>query len=235
MTEVFVGTSGWMYDWNRGGSFTWYVENSKLNAVELNASFYRFPYPSQVLGWARRSRGLRWSVKVHRSITHMRKLSEKAVETWRKFSKLFNPLDEHIDFYLFQMPPNFSATDANLDRVSNFIKMTNLGRRFAIEFRHPTWFKPELSEFISNLGAVYVSVDSPITTWISSSNGIIYLRMHGRAEWYAHDYSRLELEKIVEEMTAYQPMKIYVFFNNDHWMLENARLMLKIMRGRFLK
>jgi len=165
----------------------------------------------------------------------MRKLSEKAVETWRKFSKLFNPLDEHIDFYLFQMPPNFSATDANLDRVSNFIKMTNLRRRFAIEFRHLSWFKPELSEFISNLGAVYVSVDSPIITWISSSNGIIYLRMHGRAEWYAHDYSRLELEKIVEEMTAYQPMKIYVFFNNDHWMLENARLMLEIMRGRFLK
>ena len=232
MTEVFVGTSGWMYDWNRGGSFTWYVENSKLNAVELNASFYRFPYPSQVLGWARRSRRLRWSVKVHRSITHMRKLSEKAVEIWRKFGKLFNPLDEHIDFYLFQMPPNFSATDANLDRVSNFIKMTNLGRRFAIEFRHLSWFKPELSEFISNLGAVYVSVDSPIITWISSSNGIIYLRMHGKTEWYAHDYSKLELEKIVEEMTAYQPMKIYVFFNNDHWMLENARLMLEIMRRR---
>jgi len=28
-------------------------------------------------------------------------------------------------------------------------------------------------------------------------------------------------------------MKIYVFFNNDHWMLENARLMLEIMRRRF--
>lgn len=231
MTEVFVGTSGWMYDWNRGGSFTWYVENSKLNAVELNASFYRFPYPSQVLGWARRSRGLRWSVKVHRSITHMRKLSEKAFETWRKFDKLFKPLDEYVDFYLFQMPPNFSATDTNLDRVSNFIRMTNLGRRFAIEFRHMSWFKPELSESISDLGAVYVSVDSPMITWISSSNDVIYLRMHGRTDWYAHDYSKLELKEIVEEMAAHKPRKIYVFFNNDHWMLENARLMLELMRS----
>jgi len=234
MTEVFVGTSGWMYDWNRGRSFTWYVENSKLNAVELNASFYRFPYPSQVLGWARRGRGLRWSVKVHRSITHMRKLSEKAVETWRKFYELFKPLDEYVDFFLFQMPPNFSATDTNLHRVSNFIEVTGLGKRFAIEFRHPSWFKPELSKFISDLGAVYVSIDSPMITWISSSNGIIYLRMHGRVDWYAHDYSKLELEEIVEEMAAHQPKKIYAFFNNDHWMLKNARFMLKLMRKIFL-
>lgn len=232
MTEVFVGTSGWVYDWNKGGSFAWYVENSKLNAVELNASFYRFPYRSQILGWAKRSKRLRWSVKVHRSITHMRKLSEKAIETWRKFKELFNPLDEHVDFYLFQMPPNFSATDANLDRVSNFVKMTGLGRRFAIEFRHPSWFRPELSRFISDLGAVYVSVDSPMVTWISSSDGIIYLRMHGRTDWYVHDYSRAELEEIIEEMLTHQPRKIYIFFNNDHWMLENAKLMLKIMRKR---
>ena len=231
---MFVGTSGWMYDWNQGNSFTWYVENSKLNAVELNASFYRFPYPSQVLGWVRRSGRLRWSVKVHRSITHMRKLSGKAVETWRKFSRLFNPLDEHIDFYLFQMPPNFSATDANLDKVASFVKITGLGRRFAIEFRHPSWFKPELSKLISDLGAVYVSIDSPMITWISSSDGIIYLRMHGRTDWYAHDYSRAELEEIVEKTLVHRPKKIYVFFNNDHWMLENARLMLKIMKRRFL-
>jgi len=53
--KALVGTSGWLYDWNEGGDLRWYVENSGLNAIELNASFYRFPFPSQVKGWSRRA------------------------------------------------------------------------------------------------------------------------------------------------------------------------------------
>ncbi|MGC8556152.1 MAG: DUF72 domain-containing protein, partial [Conexivisphaera sp.] len=69
LAEFYVGTSGWSYSWNPDG-IGWYAENSGLNAVELNASFYRFPFPSMVRGWSRRS-GLRWSIKVHRSVTHV--------------------------------------------------------------------------------------------------------------------------------------------------------------------
>lgn len=29
--KIYVGTSGWLYSWNEGRSFEWYVENSKLN------------------------------------------------------------------------------------------------------------------------------------------------------------------------------------------------------------
>ncbi|MEM4061454.1 MAG: DUF72 domain-containing protein, partial [Desulfurococcaceae archaeon] len=28
--EVYVGTSGWLYDWNEGASLDWYVEESGL-------------------------------------------------------------------------------------------------------------------------------------------------------------------------------------------------------------
>ncbi|MQK95352.1 DUF72 domain-containing protein, partial [Escherichia coli] len=41
--DIFVGTSGWAYSWNIGGSLQWYSDNTDLNAIELNASFYRFP------------------------------------------------------------------------------------------------------------------------------------------------------------------------------------------------
>ena len=44
--EIYVGTSGWFYDWNKGKG--WFVKNSKLNLVELNASFCRFPFPNQI-------------------------------------------------------------------------------------------------------------------------------------------------------------------------------------------
>ncbi|ABN70523.1 protein of unknown function DUF72 [Staphylothermus marinus F1] len=227
--EVYVGTSGWMYDWNELGSFDWYVKYSGLNAVELNASFYRFPFRNQVLSWSRKGRNLRWSIKVHRSITHYRRLSESALSIWKKFYDLFSPLDKYVDFYLFQMPPNFVYKDRNMDKIKKFYEESGLEERFALEIRHHSWFNEAFINWCSKLGLTLVSIDAPIGTWVVNTNGIIYLRIHGREYWYAYDYNREELEELVEKMIKLKPYKIYVFFNNDHWMLSNARLMKQIL------
>lgn len=231
MVGVFVGTSGWLYDWNVESTFDWYVRNSGLNAVELNASFYRFPFRSQVLSWARKGSGLRWAVKVHRYITHVKRLREDALGTWRRFRDLFQPLDQYIDFYLFQMPPGFAHTDENIERIKAFARETGLGSRFAIEFRHETWFRDDnaINE-LGSLGITVVSIDEPGLTWVGSTNGIVYLRLHGRSGWYMHEYSEEELRELANKAISVGPRAIYVFFNNDHWMLENARRMLTILR-----
>ena len=65
------------YSWNEGGSLEWFCENSGLNAVELNMSFYKFPFPNQVKGWARKGSRLRWAIKVNRLIAHDRKFDER--------------------------------------------------------------------------------------------------------------------------------------------------------------
>jgi uncharacterized protein YecE (DUF72 family) len=232
--EVYVGTSGWLYDWNAGGSFDWYVRHSGLNAVELNASFYRFPFPSQVRGWARRSvgRGLRWAVKVHRSITHYRRLTGGALEVWGRFRRLFEPLEDAglLDFYLFQLPPSYKCTPEYLRRLESFARAAGLEEwRVAVEFRHESCFTDSTVEWARGLGLTLVSIDSPMGTWIRSSNGIVYLRMHGRTAWYAHEYSEEELQEVAGEILSLEPRRVYVFFNNDHWMLENARRMLEIL------
>ena len=49
--NIFIGTSGWNYDWNPEKSLDWYVKNTKFNAIELNYSFYRFPSPKAVNAW----------------------------------------------------------------------------------------------------------------------------------------------------------------------------------------
>lgn len=231
MPEVFVGTSGWVYDWNLGGTLDWYAEFSGLNAVELNASFYRFPYRNQVLGWSRRGGRLRWSVKVHRSITHASKMSERALNTWFKFYELFKPLGESIDFFLFQLPPNFTCREELLRRIEVFYGETRLGRRFAVEFRHPSCFTESVVEWGRNLGLTLVSVDSPMISWVEKSNASVYLRLHGRGEWYAYEYDYSELKELAEKALRLSPDKIYVFFNNDHWMLENAKTMLSILKS----
>ncbi len=230
--KVHVGTSGWIYDWNTDGSLNWYIKYSGLNAVELNASFYRFPYPNQVVSWFRKGAKLKWSIKVNRVITHIRRLNIKALETWRKFQRLFKPMDSIVRFYLFQMPPTFVKNERNIERIRFFAKETGLKDRLAIEFRHESWFNEETVSELRKLGLTIVSVDSPQTTWIASSNGIIYLRMHGRIIWYAYDYSEEELNEIANQIVKVDAKEVYIFFNNNHWMLNNARYMLKILKER---
>ncbi|MGC9072109.1 MAG: DUF72 domain-containing protein [Acidilobus sp.] len=229
--KVYVGTSGWLYDWNEGGDLRWYVEHSGLNSVELNASFYRFPFPGQVKGWARVGARLRWAVKVHRSVTHVHRLNERGLEALSRFLRLFEPMKVLVDFYLVQMPPTFSRTDENLERLRGLARAGGTGVRFAVEFRHESWFSREAAEEVTRLGLVMVSIDAPIGTYVFSSGGTVYLRMHGRTAWYAHEYSKEELDEVVRGVLGLSPSEVYVFFNNDHWMLENARYALERFRS----
>jgi len=225
--EIYVGTSGWLYSWNLGKSLEWYVEHSGLNAVELNASFYRYPTPKQIERWAEVGRSLRWAIKVHQGVTHFGRLSEKALERLGNFLQLFKPLDRLIDFYLFQMPPSFQLNDVNMRRVENVAAI--LGKRAVFEFRHPSWFVGEVVRWAEEVGFVVASVDSPDLSWIVATNGVVYLRMHGRTLWYSHYYDEEELREVASKIVQSNAERVYVFFNNDHAMLENARAMLSLL------
>ncbi|MEM0016340.1 MAG: DUF72 domain-containing protein [Saccharolobus sp.] len=216
--KIFVGTSGWSYSWNEDGTLDWYVKNSGLNAVELNMSFYRFPTESQIKRWSRYN-SIRWVVKVNRKITHIRRLND--MQEWYNFYdkvKLLNP-----DFYLFQLPPSFKRNDINQKRVEQFSEI--LGEKMAVEFRDQKWYIEPI-----NIRSVLVSIDSPIGTYIVNSMGYVYLRLHGRDSWYYYDYSEQELRQLSEKIVSLDPEYVYIFFNNDHWMLENARTMFRIMK-----
>jgi uncharacterized protein YecE (DUF72 family) len=223
--EAFVGTSGWYYSWNEGLTLDWYLEYSRLNAVELNASFYRFPFPNQVRSWARKGRGLHWAVKVHRSVTHSHRFSEGAPAVWERFRKLFAPLDPIVDFYLFQAPPGFRDTE----RVLDFAAGAGIGGRFALEIRNRELLGDDNACRRLQEGVLLVSVDSPDFSARIFPGDAIYLRLHGRTGWYSHDYSRGELRKLADLMKGYRPDKIYSFFNNDHAMLGNARAMRELL------
>ncbi len=80
-----------------------------------------------------------------------------------------------------------------------------------------------------------MSVDAPeLPRIILKANDIVYLRMHGREYWYVHYYTDEELEEVVNKVIEKKASKVYVFFNNDHDMLENARRMLERLTSRTL-
>jgi len=228
--RVFVGTSGWFYDWNPEHSLDWYVAKSGLNAIELNASFYRFPFPNQIKSWAKKGAGLRWVVKASRLITHTHCFNTPALELWERFHNLFSPLEEKIDFYLFQLPPRL--TPAIKKTIARFAASTGLKRRFALEPRHELWFNPATEEWAEKVPITLVSVDAPqLPRWSFNTSGTIYLRLHGRTFWYHHDYTATELKEIFTELKRKKPATVYAFFNNDQDMLKNARQFLKLLCG----
>ena len=222
--KIFVGTSGWSYGWNKGGNLDWYLKNSCLNAVELNASFYRFPYRDQIAGWAGKGTELRWCVKVHRFVTHQYKFNDTARGIWQRFLDLFSPLDPLIDYYLFQAPPSMT----NSDRLLRFFNGLPLLEKCVLEIRNRNLILDDTACRKMQEYLPVVSVDSPDTKNRIFADNLIYMRMHGRDDWYRHDYTQEELEETAAMIQRTGAEKVYLFFNNDHSMLENAQRMREL-------
>ncbi len=222
--KTFIGTSGWSYDWNKGQSLEWYLNNSELNAIELNMSFYRLPYPNMVQSWVKKGNKLAWIIKVHRSITHEKKLNEESYTSFEHFQNIFKPLEKSIHYYLLQLPPRFT----NLDVLDSFIE-TFTSKKLCIEFRDASLFTDETMKWAEKKEVLLVSVDTPNLPHKIMSHQIVYERIHGRTDWYMHDYSREELLEIRERILHCHPEQVYVFFNNNHAMLKNAKTMYDLL------
>lgn len=193
--------------------------------------FYQLPSVEQVKIWAQEGKGLTWSVKVNRSITHFFRFNEVAWEQLLQFRDLFSPLDNAVAHYLFQLPPN--AHPSMRESIENFFHRTKLGPRFALEWRNPKWFAPEHIEWAQNLGITVVSADSPaVPRDIINTNGIVYLRLHGRSDWFEHHYSRKELGHIAEAVIKTGCKRVIAFLNNDSSQLKNARALYNIFKGQ---
>ncbi len=224
--EFFVGTSGWSYSWNREGTLAWYVENSGLSAIELNASFYRVPHGDTIEGWAARGSSLDWAVKVNRSVTHLHLLNASGCRAYGHFIDSFRPLDPRISYYLIQFPPRFSV--GYQDRIRALIDRYP-SRKMAFEFRHPSWLSFDFGRL--DFEGTVVTPDSPeFSGTVFVKNQRAYLRFHGRGDWYSYDYTASELSQVMERVRGAAPRTVHAFFNNDHNMLKNARLFLSLSK-----
>jgi uncharacterized protein YecE (DUF72 family) len=226
--HAYVGTSGWSYSWNPTHSLDWYVSKSGLNAIELNASFYRFPFPNQIKHWLTIGKELSWSVKVNRLITHQYKLSPASYSILQKFLLLFKPLDEHIRYFLFQLPP--SITPNIIGNVEAMLEKFQIKDKFALEPRSTKWFNKDVYSKLRKLGITFVSTDSPIGTYIEKTSSSVYLRLHGRTDWYRYRYSNHEIKDLLSKVLEKKPKELHVFFNNDHNMLGNAQTALRLCK-----
>src|SRR5713226_5026523 len=167
MAKLYAGTSGWAYpQWKpefypaklAPAKFLGYY-SSRLNSVELNYTFRRFPTEKLLAGWiASTPADFKFAVKAHQNITHVKRL--KDAEEWTsRFLAALGPLHDagKLGPVLFQLPP-FLRCD--LPRLKSFLAQLPRDTRVAFEFRHGSWFASEVFEALREVNAALCQAES---------------------------------------------------------------------------
>jgi uncharacterized protein YecE (DUF72 family) len=224
---LWIGTSGWSYRHWRGLLYppglsprTWFAYYVRhFPTVEINASFYRLPSRQQFARWAEMAAarpGFRFAVKASRLITHVRRLAEARDELARLLQAA-EGLGPMLAVVLFQLPPGF---ERDLERLHRFLAQLPQYSRFAVEFRHPSWFEPAVLELVAARGgAVVIALGGrcPTPEELPFTGPFGYVRVHhGSSGIGLADEEIAALAARLEQLAS-SGREGYVYFNNDAW------------------
>ena len=150
MAKIYAGTSGWAYpSWKpdfypaklASAKFLGYYA-TRLNTVEVNYTFRRFPTEKLLRGWiAATPPEFKFAVKAHQKITHIQRLRNVADFT-SDFLASLQPLDaeKKLGSVLFQLPPYLKC---DIPLLKEFLDTLPRQVPKAFEFRHESWFSDE--------------------------------------------------------------------------------------------
>jgi uncharacterized protein YecE (DUF72 family) len=213
--KLYVGTSGFAYKEWRGRFYPEGISSKemlsfyskRLNAVEINNTFYRMPNPSIVEGWAAQvSEDFQFALKAPRRITHFKRL-KNAQQDVEYFVSTVSTLGARLGPVLYQLPGNFPCDLQVLQAFLNFLS----GTRAAFEFRHQSWLKPETFQLLqAGQCALCVSdalSDSPPEIVVTAPFGYLRLRKPG--------YGDAELVSWRNRILAQEWESAYVFFKHE--------------------
>jgi uncharacterized protein YecE (DUF72 family) len=237
VNDVRVGCSGWSYAHWRGvvydqglGQGRWLEHYATLfDTVEVNATFYRLPRRQTVAGWAERTpSGFVFAVKASRYLTHVKRLTdmERGVE---RLMACVEPLDEagKLGPVLWQLPETFHRDD---DRLAGAIGTLPPGRH-AFEFRHPSWFVPEVEGLLREHDVALAVGDHPARGFQTRSvtAGFTFVRFHHGRDKNGR-YTQRQLAEYADWLREVRARAdVYAYFNND-WQglsVENATELLE--------
>jgi uncharacterized protein YecE (DUF72 family) len=85
--------------------------------------------------------------KASKFITHWKRLNETSVNSIALLESRLHLLGEKAGPVLFQLPPQFKK---NRSRIEGFLKLLPPRRRYAFEFRHPSWYEDEILDLLRN-------------------------------------------------------------------------------------
>jgi uncharacterized protein YecE (DUF72 family) len=251
-SSLRIGTAGWSYPhWNgvvypkttSGGFHPLEFLAERLDAIEINSSFYQTLKPEITSVWSKKvsfNPHFQFSAKLHRRFTHDRILDGQEIAAFK--AGLF-PLLRGKKFaaLLMQFPWSYRFTPENQEFL---IRLRRAFHEFPLvaEMRHSSWLAEEAIGTFLDYKIGFCNIDQPEYTSAMPptsylTNAIGYVRLHGRnpnnalggfdrnaagepsARLRQHDYlySEAELEqwKIRIDRIARFAETTMVIFNND--------------------
>lgn len=202
-----IGTAGWAVPSSyaavmpQGGS---HLERyaRRLNAVEINSSFYR-PHQRQTYErWARSTpAGFSFSVKMPRAITHEARLADCDAMLDR-FVMEVTGLGDKLGVLLVQLPPSFSFDRQVAGRFFRTLR-TRIDAPAALEPRHRSWFEPGVTAWLADHGIARVAADPAPVVGAGETggwDGLAYYRWHGSPRIYYSDYDAAALASLQRKL-----------------------------------
>jgi uncharacterized protein YecE (DUF72 family) len=209
LSPLWIGTAGWSVPPRyaaqvpAGGS---HLERyaRRLDAVEINSSFYRPHRRTTYQRWAGSvPAGFRFAVKVPKTITHQQRLDDCGALLDR-FAAEVAGLGDKLGVLLVQLPPKLGFEKRVADRF-----FADLRRRsdapVACEPRHAGWFTPEVNDWLAEHRVARVAADpSPVTGGGEPGgwSGLAYYRWHGSPRIYYSDYDNAALAALGTRLDA---------------------------------
>lgn len=222
---MHVGCSGWNYDSWRGELYPhglsprhWlerYAE--RFDTVEVNATFYRLIRREAVAHWVEQTPSeFVFAVKSSRYLTHVKRLSDMKQGISRFYERI-EPLIEakRLGVVLWQLPESFRRDDQRLTQALGELP----AGRHAFEFRHESWFVPEVYSLLREHDAALVIADHPERPFqaheVTATWGC-YVRLHFGNQGRRGNYSERELEQWAHRLHEWRgERELFVYFNND--------------------
>jgi uncharacterized protein YecE (DUF72 family) len=225
MSDVRIGCSGWNYPHWRERVYPkglpqrrWLEHYAGLfDTVEVNSTFYRLPPVAAVRGWVEQTPpGFLFAVKLSRYLTHVRRLAglEPGIP---RFYERIAPLaaSAKLGPVLWQLPPTFRRHDERLASALAALP----GGRHCFEFRHPTWYVPEVYALLRRHGVALVIPDGPRYPFreLELTAEWTFVRFHHGTRGRNGNYSERELAGWAERIEAWRRagVDVYAYFNND--------------------
>jgi uncharacterized protein YecE (DUF72 family) len=227
---IWIGTSGYNYpEWK--GSF--YPSNlpaakmlpyyaARFPTVEINYTFYRMPTEKLVAGWAAQTPlPYKLTLKAPRRITHDSRL-KNCGELVAGFCAVAGTLADKLGVLLFQLPPNLKR---DLGLFDAFLEDLPPGAEAAFEFRHESWFDPEVFERLrARRLALCVADSEKLSTPVVVTADYAYFRL--RDEGYTPQHIADWADTIARETAACRDVFVYFKHEDEGKGPEFARILM---------
>jgi uncharacterized protein YecE (DUF72 family) len=192
--KIRIGSCAWSFEDWRGVFYPPNLPESRwlefyanyLPAVEVDSTFHAVPPENSVRRWVEMTPpDFRLTCKLPRQITHTSRLRNCSAEL-NSFLHAIEPLGAKLGVILIQLPPSFAPKDGK-PALRNFLAQLPRDFRFAIEFRHPGWHRPQFIRLLEKHRICWVWADTtPLNErnlapfeFLPRTTDFLYLRLLG--------------------------------------------------------